>query len=169
MRFNRRDLISATVGLASAGAAVGAFSQNSIAIPASSRELWQWVKTQPVLEAQIAYLDVASAGPTLRAAMAAEYRARELQSLGLASTSAEGHWATESTRQATRFASFMGCDAEEIMFTRGAGEALSTVAYGLDLNPGDEVLTTTREHPAFISPWLALARSGRTAEAWRRA
>lgn len=158
MRFNRRDLISATVGLASAGATVGAFSQGSLVIPASSRELWQWVKTQPVLEAQIAYLDVASAGPTLRAAMAAEYRARELQSLGLAATSAEGHWATESARQATRYASFMGCDADELMFTRGAGEALSTVAYGLDLNPGDEVLTTTREHPSFISPWLALAR-----------
>ena len=158
MRFNRRDLFNATVGLASLGAGAAAVSQNSLPIPGSSRELWQWVKTQPVLEAQIAYLDVASSGPTLRAAMAAEYRARELQSLGLAATGTEGHWATESTRQATRFATFLGCDADELLFTRGAGEALSTVAHGLDLNPGDEVLTTTREHPSFISPWLALAR-----------
>ena len=31
-------------------------------------ELWQWVRTQPVLDLQLAYLDVASVGPTLRAA-----------------------------------------------------------------------------------------------------
>lgn len=158
MRLNRRDLFSASAGVAALGTGAWAFSQNSLAIPTSSRELWQWVKTQPMLEPQIAYLDAASAGPTLRAAMAAEYRARELQSLRLAATGAEGHWATETTRQATRFATFMGCDADELAFTRGTGEALSTVAYGLDLNPGDEVLTTTREHPAMLSPWLALAR-----------
>ena len=54
-------------------------------MPTSSRELWQWVRTQPMLDLQSAYLDVASGGPTLRASMAAEYRAREVQSIGLAS------------------------------------------------------------------------------------
>lgn len=157
MSLTRRELITATASLASVSAASLAAAQNGV-IPSSSRELWQWVKTQPVLDQQITYLDTATSGPTLRAAMAAEYRAREAQSLALATTTAEGHWATESARLATRFATFLGCDADELMFTRGAGEGLSTAAFGLDLNAGDEVLIGSREHPAALSPWLILAR-----------
>jgi selenocysteine lyase/cysteine desulfurase len=59
---------------------------------------------------------------------------------------------------ATRVATFLGADADEIAFTRGTGEALSLVASGLDLASGDEIVTTSREHPAALSPWLILAR-----------
>jgi selenocysteine lyase/cysteine desulfurase len=126
-------------------------------MPSSARELWQWVRTQPVTDLQTAYLDVASAGPTLRAAMAAEYRAREIQSLGVSNVS-ETHWSNETNRLATRFGTFLGCEPDELLFTRGTGEALGLVAAGLDLAAGDEVITTTREHPAALSPWLVLAR-----------
>jgi isopenicillin-N epimerase len=126
-------------------------------MPATSKELWQWFRTQPVLDLQRTYLDVANAGPTLRAAMAAEYRIRDSQSLNIAGMTDE-QWASESTRMATSFANFVGCGPEEIVFTRGTGEALATAAFGLDLNAGDEVLTTNREHPAALSPWLLLAR-----------
>ena len=99
----------------------------------------------------------ASSGPTLRSAMAAEYRARDMQSLNVA-TLLDDHWTNESNRLATRVAAFLGADADEIAFTRGTGEALALVAAGLDLAAGDEVITTTREHPAALSPWLMLAR-----------
>ena len=125
-------------------------------MPTTSRELWQWVRTQPMLDLQTAYFDVASGGPTLRAAMAAEYRAREVQSIALASAAAR--WTEETKRLATRFAAFLGCDPDEVHFTRGAGEALGLVIAGLDLAAGDEVITTTREHPAALSPWLVQAR-----------
>jgi selenocysteine lyase/cysteine desulfurase len=110
------------------------------------------------MDAQISYLDVATTGPTFRAALAAEYRAREALSLNASTISRGNHWASESTRLATRCAEFFGCDADEVLFTRGSGEALSLVANGLDLNSGDEVITTTREHPAALAPWLVLAR-----------
>lgn len=154
--LTRREVLTAAAALASLGS-TASFAQNG-SIPSSSRELWQWARTQPVLEQQLAYLDAASAGPTVRAAMASEYRAREAQSFGLATTTAPGYWSTETTRIATRVATFLGCDADELCFTRGAGEALSFVAGGLDLNAGDEVVTTSREHPAALAPWLVLAR-----------
>lgn len=157
LALNRRELLSAAAGIASLSAAQTSLAQNG-AMPSSSRELWQWVKTQSMLEPRLAYLDVASRGPTLRAAMAAEYRAREVQSVGLATTGEEGYWANETNRLAARFGAFLGCDAGELVFAHGAGEALSFVAGGLDLNAGDEVLTTSREHPAALSPWLVLAR-----------
>lgn len=154
--LTRRDLLAASVGIAGVTALPSAAGQPIPSVPTSSRELWQWVHTQPMLDAQLAYLDVASGGPTLRASMAAEYRAREIQSVGLAG--AAGRWTEETNRLATRFAAFLGCEPDEVLFTRGAGEGLAQVAAGLDLAAGDEVITTTREHPAALSPWLVLAR-----------
>lgn len=89
--------------------------------------------------------------------MNAEYRARDLQSFAL-STREPDHWSRESERLAGACAEFIGCDGDELLFTRGAGEALAQVAAGLDLVSGDEVLTTNREHPAAVLPWHALAR-----------
>lgn len=156
--LTRRELLAASAGLAAATALPSADAQVVPVpnMPTSSRELWQWVRTQPMLDTQVAYLDVASGGPTLRAAMASEYRAREAQSLGLAS--ADTRWTEETKRLAARFAAFLGCDADEVLFTRGAGEALGLAIAGLDLAPGDEIITTTREHPAALSPWLVQAR-----------
>jgi isopenicillin-N epimerase len=159
-RLTRRDLLATTlmtsVGAAALGAASPARSQ-PISMPSITKELWQWFRTQPVLDLKRTYLDVASAGPTLRAAMATEYRVRDSQSLNIASF-ADDEWSAESTRIAAAVGGFVGCDADEIVFTRGTGEAIATVANGLDLNPGDEVITTNREHPATLSPWLLLGR-----------
>lgn len=155
--LSRRDLLATGLGAASLAAAAQPTLAQPLDVPTSSRELWQWVRTQPVLDLQLAYLDVASVGPTLRASMAAEYRARETQSLSVASLR-NGHWTTETNRLAIRFAAFLGCDADELLFTRGTGEAVGIVAAGLDLAAGDEVITTNREHPAALSPWLMLAR-----------
>jgi len=157
--LTRRDLLAASAGLAAATALPTADAQTVTTVPnmpTSARELWQWVRTQPMLDNQVAYLDVASGGPTLRAAMASEYRAREVQSLGLAN--AAERWTAETNRLAQRFGAFLGCEPDEVLFTRGAGEALGLAIAGLDLAPGDEIITTTREHPAALSPWLVQAR-----------
>jgi isopenicillin-N epimerase len=157
--LTRRDLLAAGAGIAAASV-VQPISAQTVApvphMPTSSRELWLWVRTQPMLDTQLSYLDAANGGPTLRAAMAAEYRAREVQSIGLANATAR--WTEETKRLATRFAAFLGCEPDEVQFTRGAGEALGLAIAGLDLAPGDEIITTTREHPAALSPWLVQAR-----------
>jgi selenocysteine lyase/cysteine desulfurase len=50
-----------------------------------------------------------------------------------------------------RLARAFGCDAEEIAITRNASEALETCLFGLTLNRGDEVLTTTQDYPRMIA------------------
>lgn len=54
-----------------------------------------------------------------------------------------------------KVAQFIGATEGEIVFTRGATEALNLVAAGLgrDLVEGDEVLLTEMEHHANIVPW----------------
>jgi isopenicillin-N epimerase len=154
----RRDLLATAIGIASATALGSAAAQPVPELPTSSRELWQWLGTQLVSEPRISYLDAANAGPTIRAAMAAEYRARELQSFNVAWVSDTARWVEETARLAGRYAAFAGCDPDDLVFTRGAGEAVSMVAGGFDLSEGDEILTTSQEHPAALSPWLFLAR-----------
>lgn len=50
-----------------------------------------------------------------------------------------------------RMAREWGVDAEEIAFTRNASESLQTCQFGIDLEPGDEVLTTTQDYPRMIT------------------
>jgi len=53
----------------------------------------------------------------------------------------------------TGLAALFGCDREEIAITRNASESLENVQQGLDLAPGDEVLTTTQDYPRMITTW----------------
>ena len=46
-----------------------------------------------------------------------------------------------------------GCDPEEMAITRNASESLEAVQLGLDLKPGDEILTTTHDYPRMLTTW----------------
>ncbi len=52
-------------------------------------------------------------------------------------------------------------DPDEIIFTKGATEAINLVAYSLGVDyfqPGDEIIITQMEHHANIVPWQLLAQ-----------
>jgi len=49
-----------------------------------------------------------------------------------------------------RIAQAAGCDSEEIAITRNSSESLENAQYGIDLKPGDEVLTTNQDYPRMI-------------------
>ncbi len=51
----------------------------------------------------------------------------------------------------TRIARAFHCDREEIALTRNASEGLQICQLGLDLNAGDEVLTTTQDYGRMIN------------------
>ena len=63
-------------------------------------------------------------------------------------------------------AEFAGADADELVFTKNATEALNLVSYVLGDNrfeshavgPGDVIVTTELEHHANLIPWQELAR-----------
>ncbi len=57
-----------------------------------------------------------------------------------------------------RLAMNFGCDPEEIAITRNASEALETCQLGLDLKPGDEVLTTNQDYPRMLTTWRQRAK-----------
>lgn len=52
-----------------------------------------------------------------------------------------------------RLAAEFGCDPEELAVTRNASEALQIAQLGIDLKPGDEVLTTDQDYPRMLWTW----------------
>ena len=48
-------------------------------------------------------------------------------------------------------AGLFGCDPEEIAITRNASESLEILLMGMDLKPGDEILTTTQDYPRMLT------------------
>lgn len=52
-----------------------------------------------------------------------------------------------------RLAHDFGCDPEEMAITRNASEALEICQMGLDLRPGDEVLTTDQDYGRMLTTW----------------
>ena len=61
----------------------------------------------------------------------------------------------EPNREAVRrkLAASAGCDPEELAITRNASEALQIAQLGLDLAPGDEVLTTNQDYGRMLDTW----------------
>src|SRR5688572_23977151 len=52
-----------------------------------------------------------------------------------------------------RLAAQFGCDPEELAITRNASEALQIAQLGLDLRPGDEVVTTNQDYGRMLDTW----------------
>jgi selenocysteine lyase/cysteine desulfurase len=57
-----------------------------------------------------------------------------------------------------RLARTFGCDPEEMAITRNASEALENCQFGIDLEPGDEVLTTDQDYGRMLTTWDQRAR-----------
>jgi isopenicillin-N epimerase len=57
-----------------------------------------------------------------------------------------------------RLASSFGCDPEELALTRNASEALQIAQLGLDLEAGDEVVTTNQDYGRMLDTWDQRAR-----------
>lgn len=57
----------------------------------------------------------------------------------------------ESVRR--RLARAFGCHPEEMAITRNASESLEICQFGLNLKPGDEVVTTNQDYPRMLTTW----------------
>src|SRR4051812_48188814 len=52
----------------------------------------------------------------------------------------------------------VGCDMEELAITRNASEGLQICQLGIDLKPGDEVVTTNQDYGRMLDTWDQRAR-----------
>jgi L-cysteine/cystine lyase len=110
----------------------------------------------PVLE-RVAYLNAGTCGPVPAAALdaAVEQLRRETEEgrAGMA------HWDRRRELAAglrAAYAARLGCAPDDVALTSSTTDGVTIALGGLDLGPGDEVLTSDTEHPGVVGPLQAL-------------
>ena len=53
-------------------------------------------------------------------------------------------------------AELVGCSPSEIAFVQNTSTGVSQIAWGLPLQPGDNIVSDNAEYPANVYPWMAL-------------
>ncbi|HEX5835496.1 MAG TPA: aminotransferase class V-fold PLP-dependent enzyme, partial [Pyrinomonadaceae bacterium] len=66
------------------------------------------------------------------------------------------NWLEVKQHARESLAALLGAKAEQVAFMRNTSDALSTVANGVQWQPGDNIVTFRREFPANVYPWLRL-------------
>lgn len=115
---------------------------------------WASVRAQFLIPEQRLYFNVGTLGPQPRPVVDAviEHTRRVAESMppGI-------DW--DALRSAA--AALLHCDAAGLVFPRNTTEGMNFVANGLELKPGDEVITTNHEHVGGLCCWqLVAARRG---------
>ena len=115
----------------------------------------------PVLQ-RLAYLNAGTDGPVPAAAVRAARAALddELE---------RGRWmphfeARMGGQTALRegYARVLGCSVDDVALTTSTSEGIGAVLAGLDLGPGDEIVTSDQEHPGVLGPLRAARDRGAT-------
>lgn len=115
----------------------------------------------PVFD-RVSYLNAGTDGPVPRRAQeAAAARVQVVLEQGRSGAAHDGWIHRTAAELRERYARLLACTPEEVALTHSTGDGIDLVLLGLDLGPGDEILTTDEEHFALMAPLSALqARRG---------
>jgi selenocysteine lyase/cysteine desulfurase len=155
--MNRRNLLQLAAASAAAALENNALARASAAVKdrtpeeaAADEDYWAEIRNAFTIDRNIINLNNGHVSPAPRVVQEAMRRYLESSDMG--------PWHTminvlerqvETVRR--RLAQAAGCDPEEIAITRNASESLENVQYGIDLKPGDEVLTTNQDYPRMLT------------------
>jgi selenocysteine lyase/cysteine desulfurase len=115
----------------------------------------------PVLETR-AYLNAGTEGPLPRPTADAVHERLDLELTGGRCGKSYMTALVElATRLRAGYAEVLGADPSEVALTGSTTDGVNTILSGLDLQPGDEILTSDEEHPGLLAPLgRARRRSG---------
>src|SRR5437588_7521007 len=106
----------------------------------------------PVFE-RISYLNAGTEGPVPRGAAEAVHRRVDLEAThGRCGRPYFDELMEMASRAREGYAALLGCDASEVAHTGSTTDGVNTVLSGLDLRPGDEIVTSDEEHPGLLAP-----------------
>ena len=158
--MNRRHVIQSVL----AGAAAAAFQDNVLdRIRAASssvngrtpedvaadEDYWAEIRNAFSVDRNVINMNNGYCSPAPRTVQDAMRRLLEYSDMGPYHTMVNVLYRqVETVRR--RIAQAAGCDPEEIAITRNSSESLENAQYGIDLKPGDEVLTTNQDYPRMI-------------------
>ena len=115
----------------------------------------------PVLE-RIAYLNAGTDGPLPAAAIGAAQTELEAElTLGRTTPHFMRRFELQGELRAG-YARVMGAAVEDVALTTSTSEGIGAVMAGMDLGPGDEIVSSDQEHPGVLGPLKAARDRGAT-------
>ncbi len=160
--MNRRKFVS-LMGATTALAAVGLPRREASGTALSPQDegFWEDIREQFPHPEEVIYLNNGSLGVSPRPVVDRMIgHLRDTESFEDREYNTYPWWGYANTTLDLRvgLAAFLGAEPDEIAVTRNATEGMNTVAGGLDLEAGDEVLLSDQEHPGGRNPWLQKER-----------
>lgn len=138
------------LGLAAAGLRNRAVSP--LVCPITPIESFEQFRAQLLLDPHIAYLNTGSLGACPAEVLDLIHaKAEELEADPVGNN--WGQLGEEAEQVRHKAAALFGVDTDEIIITRNTTEGMNSAGSGLDLHPGDEVVTTDEEHPGGLVCW----------------
>jgi isopenicillin-N epimerase len=157
--MNRRNLFQMAAGAAAFAmqddtlkrirAAASATKDRSPEEMAKDEDYWAEIRLSYTIDRNMINLNNGHVGPSPRIVQDALRQYLEYSDMGPYTTMINTlERQIEPVRR--HLAKVAGCDAEEMAITRNASESLENAQYGIDLKPGDEVLTTNQDYGRMI-------------------
>ncbi|MGP8245064.1 MAG: aminotransferase class V-fold PLP-dependent enzyme [Bryobacteraceae bacterium] len=124
---------------------------------AADEDFWMEIRNEFTTDRTVVNFNNGYASPAPRSVQEAMRRYLDYTNMGPYHTMVQQlDRRVESARRMV--ADFAGCDAEEIAITRNSSEALEIAQLGIELKPGDEVLTTNQDYPRMLTTYAQRAR-----------
>lgn len=149
---------AATAGFLTSGAwrQVEALASERLEVPArrlaADEDFWRVVQQAYTADRSLVHLNNGGVSPATRKVQEAQKGYLD-QSNRAPSLTMWRHLQPNLELVRGKLARIGGVDPREVAFSRNATEALETIIFGLDLQPGDEVLTTTQDYPNMVDSW----------------
>ena len=149
---NRRDFLRGAKAIVLAAALNRAYAGVSPEDLADDESFWNKIRSAYVRDPKILNLNNGGVAPTPTVVLDAEIDAIRYSNL----LPSYRMWhdlepGIEDVRK--NLARIWNADPECIAITRNASESLQIAQFGLELQPGDEVLTTSQDYPRMITTW----------------
>lgn len=159
--FSRRDFLYGAEALFVAAALNRAYPASAAPeAVAQDESFWSEIRKAYVPDAKLLNLNNGGVAPAPTAVLNAEIEAiRYSNQLPAYRMWHDLEPNIEEVRK--KVAQLWNADAECIAITRNASESLQIAQFGLDLKPGDEVLTTSQDYPRMITTWQQRERRER--------
>jgi len=132
-----------------------AVDASAAGLDVGSPALWRRVREEFAIQPGLVHLNCGSVGCTPRLVLDAECSyMRQIEGNPLGNTWGGVGEGMEQARASA--AALVGAGLDELAFTRNTTEGMNAIAAGLDLEPGDQILTTNHEHGGGMACWQQL-------------
>ncbi len=161
--LNRRAFLHMTGGVATTATLFGAGALERVQAAGQSmadktpqevaKDEFYWREIQLAFKLDRTLINMNNGFTSPMPRVSLESVARYMDMINMLPVHYQGQVASNVQTIRRRMANEFGCDPEEMALTRGASEALQIAQNGIDLKPGDEVITTEQDYPRMLTTW----------------